>query len=183
MLAFLRLKALQRIFGEGPSAAMGAAILSSVLHRVSSAVTSDTERLDTAHLRPGEKYTVMTRPPYSREERKARARRDKLAASYASATKPSRAARKIAKKHASAQRKVDRTDPKSPKWDARAAEANRFVDRYEAATAPSAKAKRIAKSLAEAEIAVDAARGRTLAKASSKRRAVQKRPPRAATFE
>lgn len=146
MFALLRLKVLQRIFGEGVSAAVAGAILSSALDRFNNAVAGD-ERLETTRLRPGESYTVTVRPPYSRRERKLRKARSKVAAAHAKKTAPGRRARRVARRYEKAQRRVDRATRGTARWERRAAKANGLVDRYEALTPPSKQARRLAREL------------------------------------
>ncbi len=146
MLALLRLKVLQRVFGEGIGAAVAGAILSSALERFNETMNGG-ERLDTTRLRPGESYTVSVRPPYSHKERKLRRARAKVAAQHAKATAPSRRARRVARKYAAAQRRVDRTAAGSPRWERRARKANALVDRYEALTPLSKRAQRLQNAL------------------------------------
>ena len=142
MFALLRLKVLQRVFGEGIGAAMAGAVLSSALERFHEAMNGG-EQLDATRLRPGETYTVSVRPPYSHRERKLRKAKAKVVAAHAKETEPSRRARRVARKYASAQRRVDHAAPGTARWDRRARKANALVDRYEALTPRSKRARRL----------------------------------------
>lgn len=146
MFALLRLKVLQRVFGEGIGAAVAGAILSSAIERFNETVNGS-ERYDSSRLRPGETYTVSVRPPYSQKERKLRRARAKVATQHAKATAPSRRARRVARKYAVAQRRVDRAPAGSPRWERRARKANALVDRYEALTPLSKRARRLQSAL------------------------------------
>lgn len=171
MFALLRLKVLQRVFGEGIGAAVAGAILSSALERFNDMVNG-AERYDSTRLRPGETYTVSVRPPYSHRERKLRRARAKVAAQYAKATAPGRRARRVARKYATAQRRVDRTAPGSARWERRAGKANALVDRYEALTPLSKKARRLRSALDGLDrcLAEEAARTKGHLSAGARRR-------------
>lgn len=164
MFALLRLKVLQRIFGEGMGAAVAGAILSSALERFNETMNGEGERLDTTRLRAGETYTVSVRPPYTRQERKLRKARGKVAAAYAKETAPRRRARKVARRYEKAQRRVERATPGTPRWERRAAKANALVDRYEALTPTSKKARRLEIALGGLDRAIAEEGARTKAR-------------------
>jgi len=169
MAGLIRAKALQRIFGDGFSGLAGAAVVGWGLDKLSDGLRSRPETLDLAHLKPGETYTISTRPAPDRRTRRATHK-------AVAADKAARRAAKPRRGTSRARRKVNRLDGRvarrgsagvSTRTARRQAKA---IARHTALITPSAKAQLLAREAASRAERASAAERRQLESARAGRR-------------
>jgi len=109
----LRQRTLAKLFGDGLTGAAAAAAFGWFIDQARDAARKDPERLDVSQLRPGETYLVTTRPAMNRAERRLDQQASKLSARVERDARPSRAARRTARRLAKGQRRLDSATPGS----------------------------------------------------------------------
>lgn len=141
----LRRQFLSRLFGEDAGGLVATALVAAGIERVISGARRSADRIDRVELKPGERYVVSTRPPYTRRERKLLADRSKLQARVDAATAPGRRTRRLARKVESAQHRAER---RPGRGDRRARRAAELTAEYERRTAPTPKTVALQQRLA-----------------------------------
>lgn len=138
MAGGLQQRALSRIFGDGFPSLVAASALGWVVDQLRDS-RQRSEVLETARLIPGETYTVRTRPPMSRAERRTAERLEKSQQALARLEVPSAKQRRIALKLRRAQRRADRR----PDDGGRVLAARRVGARFDKLMAPSPRHQRL----------------------------------------
>ncbi|MFN8051263.1 MAG: hypothetical protein U0Q22_07510 [Acidimicrobiales bacterium] len=149
MLARVRQLVIDRAFGTGAGGFVAASIVGWLIDQVKAG--KQPIRLDTANLEPGETYLVTTRPPMSRAEAKALAKRNKAAAELAKVTRPSRSVRTTARKLAKAERSAAKASAGSKRRARRERDVEVLGAKFDALTTPTAKQVKLEASVAELE--------------------------------
>ena len=161
---------LSRLFGDGLGADVAGRGVVYLADNVREALDKDDERLTHVRLQPGERYTVIARPPATRRERKLAARQRQLAARQRKATRPNRKQLKAARKLSRAQRRLDRTRPDTRRWRRRLAVEQRRAERFDRVTTPTRRQARLTAELAVADASLDLARATSFERARQRRR-------------
>ena len=178
-LKWLSGAALSKAFGDGFAADVAGRGVVYLADNVRESLDKDDEQLTHVRLRPGERYTVIARPPATRAERKLAARQRALAQRERRATRPTRKQLKAARKLSRSQRRLDRARPGSRKERKRLAVEHRRAVRFDAVTTPSRKQARLTAQLAQANAELDVARAASFERARQQRR---RSPRRARTI-
>ena len=167
--------ALSRVFGDGFGADVAGRGVVYLADNVREALDKDDEQLTHVRLQPGERYTVIARPPATRSERKLAARQRALSDRERKATRPTRKQLKAARKLSRAQRRLDRARPGTRKERKRLAVEHRRAVRFDAVTTPTRKQARLTSQLVEANAELDLARAASFERARQHRRSSPRR--------
>jgi len=139
MAAVIRARILTKVLGGGPAGLAGAAALRWGWEKLRE--DREEEVLAISRLKPGETYTVVTRPAPTRKERKLAERSLDLHERLDKASRPKRAQRKADRAYRRAERKALRAKPGSAreaKWARRA----RGIAAWQATLASPSKRQR-----------------------------------------
>ena len=173
LLATLRQQALSKLFGDGASGVIAAAVAAWAADQAREALRRTPQLLDTTKLIPGETYTVRTRPPLDRSERRLTTQYESASRALAKLAQPSRAQMRVATRLAKAQRRADRR----PGDLSRAVDAEVLGIEFDKLMAPTAKQQKLLKEVDRLDRELEARRAAALA---AHRR--HRRPPRARRF-
>lgn len=170
----LRELGLVRVFGKGPAALVAGSALNWFVDQVKE--SRRPERLDTAHLVPGETYLVTTRPGMNRAERRDAKRLRGASGKLTKATTPSRQARTTASKLATAQKKAGKAKPGSKRKVRNERKVEVLGARFDQLTTPTRQQRKLEVQVAELSARMDAHRAEALAKSAKSHK------PRTRTF-
>ena len=173
VLASLRQQALSKLFGEGTGGVVAAAVAGWAADQLRQSWRRTPQLLDTATLIPGETYTVRTRPPLDRVERRLTARYESASDALAKMARPNRQQRRTAIRLATAQRRAARR-PDDP---ARAADAEELGRKFDALMTPTSRQRKLVAEVDRLGTELEARREAAL---SSRRR--PSRPSRSRRF-
>ena len=172
---WLSATALSKVFGDGLGADIAGRGVVYLADGVRSSLDKEDEQLTRVRLRPGESYTVIARPPATRQERKLAARQRHLAEQERRATRPTRKQLKAARKLSRAQRRLDRSRSGTRRQRKRQAVEERRAARFESVMTPTRKQARLTSELAVANLRLDEARATSFAAARTGRRGRSRR--------
>lgn len=139
--------AISKLFGDGLGADLagrGAVFLASATRQ---AIDRDDEQITRVRLRPGERYTVIARPPATRRERRLATSQKALVQRYEHLSRPTRSQIRAAKRLARSQRKLDRTSPNSRRRATREQVELRRGRRFDQRLRPSKKLLKVSAAL------------------------------------
>jgi predicted lipid-binding transport protein (Tim44 family) len=168
MVAVLRQRLARRWFGEGMAGAVAMSVAGYAWRKLSEGVRRDPELLDVSTLKPGETYTISTRPAPSRRERKLAKKTGTARAKVQKATRTTRAQRGTARALDRAQRKAGRAQVGSVAHMEQSQRADKLEQRYQLLVAHTARQQRLIDSLATLEAELQAEQDARLAKARRK---------------
>ena len=177
ILQWLSATAISKLFGDGFGADLAGRGTVFLADEARKAIHREDEQITRVRLRPGERYTVIARPPATRRERKLATSQKALQRRYEQLNRPSRKQLRAAKRLARSQRKLDRTSPNSRRRARREqlelARGRRFDHRMR----PSRQLVKVAAALSSTSTQLDASRAAGLehARAGSKRRSRRER--------
>lgn len=154
--------ALSRVFGDGFAADLAGRGTVYLADEVRKALGREDEEITRVRLRPGERYTVVARPPATRQERKLFSQQRALADSYDRLTRPRRRQLRAARQLVKAQRRLDKADPGSRKYARRRAEAEQLGLRFDRVMRPSRKQVKVAGALTTVTRQLEASRATSL---------------------
>lgn len=174
-MKWLSATALSKVFGDGLGADIAGRGVVYFADGVRSSLDKEDEQLTRVRLRPGESYTVIARPPATRQERKLAARQRGLDAAERRASRPTRKQLKAARRLSRSQRRVDRVRPDTRRGRKRLAVEQRRAVRFDAVIAPTRKQAKLTAQLAEANLLLDEARAASFAAARSGHRGRSRR--------
>ena len=137
MAGVIRRQVLDRVFGSGASGVVGAAMVGWLIDQLKE--RNDPELLDTAHLVPGETYTISTRPAPTRAERKVEQRVAASSRKLDKVTPSPKATKSASKKVQRAAQRLDRATPGTRKAAKRAVQLDHSAATLAKLTTPSAK--------------------------------------------
>jgi hypothetical protein len=167
--------ALSRLFGDGLGADVAGRASVYLADEVRRSLDKEPERLTTVRLRPGESYTVIARPPATREERRLAAAKARLQARDDHLSRPTRRQVRTARKLRAAQRRLDRRSPGGRRYaKALRAESER-ARAFDKVMAPSRRQAQVHAELESVTRRLDDSRDASLHRA---RAGVKRRPRR-----
>ncbi len=165
MFAALRQRLIQRWFGDGLAGAMFLALGGWAWRQFREGLRHEPELLDVSTLKPGETYTITTRPAPSRRERKIAKRADAARTKAERATRTTRAQRKTGRALERARRKAGKAKPGSVAQTEQSARVSVLEQRAAALGAYTAKQQRLVDNLATLEAELRAEQDARLAAA------------------
>lgn len=148
MIRDLRDFALRKVFGDGIHVALAEKGIDWLTEETRAAIRGEPESLEQVRLRPGDRYTVIARPPATRRERKLAERIEALEATEAKLSRTTKRQRSAARSLARAQRRLDRRRPGTPRHRRAAAAEARSARRFDEVMAPSKKLVKVRSELA-----------------------------------
>lgn len=167
MLAELRSAAVRRIFGGGMGATLADKGIDFLAEESRKAIRKEPEYLTDVRLRPGERYTVIARPPATRAERKLSKASKGLAATEERLAAPTRRQRRAARRLRSAQRRLDRRRQGTPRWRRAAAHEREAGRRFDTVMTPSKRLVRVRAERRQVDEALAASRDERFAQIAS----------------
>ncbi|MFZ4517619.1 MAG: hypothetical protein ACOYOP_04485 [Microthrixaceae bacterium] len=168
-------RSLSRVFGDGIGADLAGRGSVYLLDEVRRSLRKEDERLTTVRLRPGESYTVIARPPATREERRLAARQRALRAREEHMTRPTRRQLTTARRLERAQRRLDRSRPGSRRHRRAATAEARLGGRFDRLTTPSKRLVRTRADLDSVTARLDRSREVRYEEARGHRRRIPRR--------
>ena len=132
-------KLLRELFGDGLGADVAARSTIYLVDEARKAVDREPERITGVRIQPGETYTVIARPPATRQERKLAAEQRRLQERDRAMARPGRKQLKSARRLKKAQRKLDRRRPGSRRYLRAAAAEEAAGARFDRVMRPSRK--------------------------------------------
>jgi hypothetical protein len=173
MAGVIRSRLLTRLFGGGPGAVAGAAVVSWGLRKVREG--RQPEVLNVSRLVPGETYTVGTRPAPDRKERRLAKRSARLHRRLEKELRPTRAQRRADRRFRRFERKAVRADAGSAaeaKWARRA----RGVATWRMAlSTPTKRQRSLERKASSVDQALEKRRQKALARSRKHTRTVRRR--------
>ncbi len=145
-------RSLSRVFGDGIGAELAGRGSAYLLDEVRRSLAKEDERLTTVRLRPGESYTVIARPPATREERRLASRQRALRGREEHLTRPTRRQLGTARRLERTQRRLDRRRPGTRRYRRAARAEMALGKRFDRLTSPS---KRLLRTRAELDTVTD----------------------------
>ena len=173
MREVIRTRILRRWFGDGFGGFIATSIATWAFAQLREGISKKDEVIDVSQLRVGETYTVMTRPPPTRAERKLAVKSAKASERMHKATRPTSSERRTARELEKVQRKLAKAPAGSSKAARLRSESGRIEARYAKATAHTPRQRAYVEKAEAAQLAYEEARAASLAKARRKAR-----PPR-----
>ena len=173
MFAVLRQRLARRWFGDGVAGAMALSLATWAGGKLAEGIRHEPELLDVSHLKPGETYTILTRPAPTPRERQLMKKRAAAQAKLARATRSTRAQRRTARAIARAIRKADKARAGSAAWHEHTLRAELLEQRYDTLSAHTPRQQRLIDTLEGIQSELQAEQDAHLAKARKK-----VRPPR-----
>lgn len=165
IVKWLSATAISKVFGDGFAADLAGRGTVYLADELRKSLHPEDERVTQVRLRPGERYTVIARPPASRHERRMAARQRALATSYDHLTRPSRRQLRLARRLARAQRRVARRTPGTGRHERAVAKEESLGLRFDRAMRPSRKQLKVATALTSVTRELDDSRARSLEQA------------------
>ncbi len=162
IIKWLLAKALSKIFGDGFAADLAGRGVVYLADGLRSSIQREDEALTKVRLRPGERYTVVARPPATRHERKLAAQQRSLAESYDRLTRPHRRQRRAARRLATAQRRLSRATPGTKRYERRRRAEGKLGLDFDRAMRPSRKQLKVATSLTSVTRELESSRAQSL---------------------
>jgi len=175
ILKWLAATALSKLFGDGFTADLAGRGTVYLAGEARKAIDREDEELSRVRLRAGERYTVIARPPATRQERKLAASQRALRSRYRKLSHPSRSQVKVARRLARAQRKLDRTKPTSRRFERRERAATELGMEFDSRMRPGKQLLKVAAALTSTTDALDASRAASLANARAHSRLRRRR--------
>ncbi len=173
MGAVIRARILQRVFGGGPAGLAAVAAFRWGWQKFREGRQPDVLAVST--LKPGETYTVVTRPAPGRKERTLAKRSAALHERLEKASRPTRAQRKADRNYRKAERKAVRAKAGSAREERWARRARTLASEQARLSQPSRRQRALERKAAQADERLDAVRQRTLAKARRGTRRTRRR--------
>ncbi len=170
MLETLRDLAVRKTFGGGMQGALAEKGIDWLGDEIRSAIAHEPESIDNVRLRPGDTYTVVARPPYTRSQRRLADKVDSLTATEAKLSRATGRQRKAARRLARSQKRLDRRRPGTRRHRRAAAREQERARRFDRVMAPSKKLLRTRSELTVASRELERSKARSLAAARRGRR-------------
>jgi hypothetical protein len=170
---------LSELFGDGLGADIASRGAVYLADEARKAVDREPERLTGVRLRPGESFTVVARPPATKEQRKLAAAERKLRARDEQLNRPTRKQLRAARALRYAQRKVDRRSPGGRRHARAVAEEAAAGARFDKVMTPTRKQASVHAALLDTTGRLDASREASMqrVRGGSTRRAYRSRHP------
>lgn len=162
-------QAMSKLFGDGFVADLAGRGSVYLADEVRKSLDREDEQITRVRLRPGERYTVIARPPATRRERKLAASQRGLQRRYQQLSRPKRSQLRTARRLARAQHKLARTSPESRRFAARAAREQELGLRFDQRMRPTKHLIKVATALDATTRELDSSRAASLEHARSSR--------------
>jgi hypothetical protein len=162
MWEILRDNLLSRVFGDGLGADLAARGTTYLADEVRRSSDRTPERLTGVRLRPGESFTVIARPPATREQRKLAAAKKHLLERDEHLSRPSRKQLKAARSLHKRQRRLDRRKPGTSRAARAEAKEARAAARFDQVMAPTKRHAKVLAALADTSSRLDASRDESM---------------------
>lgn len=158
-------QAMSKLFGDGFTADLAGRGTVYLADEIRKSIDREDERVTRVRLRPGERYTVIARPPATRRERKLATSQRGLQRRYQQLSRPSRSQLRAARHLSRAQRKLARTSPGSRRYEARSARERELGLRFDRRMRPSKQLVKVATALDATTRELDTSRDASLERA------------------
>lgn len=173
MGAVIRARILQRVLGGGPAGLAAAAAFRWGWEKYKEGKRPDVLAVST--LKPGETYTVVTRPAPGRKERKLAKRSAAVHERLEKASRPTRAQKKADRGYRKAERKALRAKAGSSKEARWARRAREMAEEQARLSQPTRRQRALERKAAEVDQRLEAVRTRTITKAQRGTRSTRRR--------
>lgn len=172
LIRFVLAKLLAQLFGEGFGADIAGRGVVYLADGARSALRKDEERLTRTRLRPGDTYTVVTRPRPTRRERKLATATRAVEQRYRHASRPSRSQFRAASKLSKTQRRLGQARPGSRRHARLERRERRRGDRFDHVMRPTRKQLKLARAVTalESQLAVERERNLATVRDTGRRR-------------
>jgi hypothetical protein len=175
-------QAMSKLFGDGFVADLAGRGTVYLADEVRKSINREDEQITRVRLRPGERYTVIARPPATRRERKLAASQRGLQRRYQHLSRPSRSQLRAARRLSRAQRRLARTSPGSRRYEARATREQELGLRFDRRMRPRKQLVKVATALNATTRELDASRAASLEHARAGR-SLRRRRTRVAVYD
>jgi hypothetical protein len=175
-------QAMSKVFGDGFVADLAGRGTVYLADEIRKSISRDDEQVTRVRLRPGERYTIIARPPATRRERKLASSQRGLQRRYQHLSRPSRSQLRAARRLSRAQRRLERSSPGSRRYEARAAREQELGLRFDRRMRPSRQLVKVATALDATTRELDASRAASLEHARSGR-PLRRRRTRVAVYD
>jgi hypothetical protein len=165
------------MYGQGIAGFIATAVAERALDELRASATRQPEMLDVSRLRPGETYTVTTRPAPSAKERKLLDASAKAHAKLDKAERPTRSQRAAERRLRKAERGLRKAKTGSRRERQATAEVRRLAARLDRSRRPGRKARKLRNEVARVDAALASVSDAAMAKAQGR-----SRPPRTQRF-